>query len=241
VSCRIDLPSVHVPSPASRERKSQLGARDALVKNRTLLVNNVRGWARGRLLRIGIGGPETFPKRFIERCDEARIEIPAFVRSQLEALKALNEQIIESTKAIAKDTRKDTECRRLLTVPGVGPMTALRFVATIDRVDRFKSAHRVQSYFGLTPGEDSSSERQRTTSITKAGSTKMRWLLIQSAWSMIRTRPDDPAVVWAKKIAGRRGKRIAVVALARKLAGILYAIHRDGSTYRSEGGAAKAA
>jgi transposase len=234
VSSRIDLPTVHIPSPEARDWKSQLGARDSLVKSRTVLVNNARGWARGRLLRIGIGGPESFPKRFRERCKATGIAIPEFVEFQLTALEQLNEQIAAATKAIYKAAKSNEHCKKLMTTPGVGAMTALRFVATIDELERFESAHRLESYLGLTPGEDSSSERQRTTSITKAGATKMRWLLIQASWSFLRTRPEDPAIQWATKIAQRRGKRVAIVALARKLAGILFAIWRDGSEYRPE-------
>src|SRR2546423_12651639 len=108
-----------------------------------------------------------------------------------------------------------------MTVPGVGPITAMRFVATLDDIKRFSTAHDVQSYLGLTPGENSSSTRRQRTHLTKAGSPQMRWLLVQAAWSAQRSAPMHPMVVWTKQIAERRGRRIAAVALARKLAGIL--------------------
>src|SRR5262249_2712382 len=95
----------------------------------------------------------------------------------------------------------------------------------------------VQSYLGLTPGENSSSTRERKTSITKAGSPAVRWLLVQATWCALRTRPDDPMVQWANQVAQRRGRQVAVVALSRKLAGILYAIWRDGTCYQSRRGA----
>jgi transposase len=90
----------------------------------------------------------------------------------------------------------------------------------------------VQSYLGLTPGEDSSSQRERRTGITKAGPSALRRALIQGAWTAIRRNPNDPMIAWADQIARRRGKFVAVVALARKLAGILFALWRDGTTYR---------
>ena len=90
---------------------------------------------------------------------------------------------------------------------------------------------------GLTPGENSSSTRERKTSITKAGAPIVRFLLVQAAWCAMRTRPDDPMVQWAREVAKRRGRQIAVVALSRKLAGILYAILRDGTGYQSMRGA----
>jgi transposase len=88
---------------------------------------------------------------------------------------------------------------------------------------------------------NSSSERARRTGITKAGPTRLRWALVQAAWNFRRTRQDDPAVLWSRGIEQKRGRRIAIVALARKLAGILYALWRDGTTYDRLRGAAPAA
>ena len=118
-----------------------------------------------------------------------------------------------------------------MSTPGVGAITALDFTATLDKVERFASSHHVQSYLGLTPGEHSSSEKQRRTGITKAGSSRLRWLLVQAAWSAKRSAPNDPMVLWAKEVEQRRGKKVAIVALARKLAGILFAIWRNGTLY----------
>jgi hypothetical protein len=96
---------------------------------------------------------------------------------------------------------------------------------------RFAGAHRVESYLGLTPGENSSSERQQRTSLTKAGAPRVRWALTQAAWSARRNRRKDPMVLWSIQVEQRRVQRVAIMALVRKLAGILYAIWRDGSTY----------
>ena len=98
---------------------------------------------------------------------------------------------------------------------------------------RFRRAHAVAAYLGLTPGEHSSSERQQRTGITKAGPQAVRRALIQAAWSALRTAPDDAMVRWASQIAQRRGRFVAVVALARKMAGVLFAMWRDGTTYRA--------
>jgi len=107
----------------------------------------------------------------------------------------------------------------------------------LDDVRRFSSAHSVQSYLGLTPGEHASSTYQRRTGITKAGPSAVRWTLVQAAWAAIRRRPADAMVVWATEVAKRRGWKVAVVALARKMAGILYAIWRDGTAYEASRGA----
>ena len=116
--------------------------------------------------------------------------------------------------------------------PGVGPVTSVRFVAALDDVTRFATAHQLESYLGLTPGERSSSQTVRMTGITKAGPIALRRALVQAAWTLLRTQPNDPATRWATTIAARRGRFIAVVALARKLAGILFAMWRDGTPYR---------
>ncbi len=113
-------------------------------------------------------------------------------------------------------------------------MTATAFVATVDDVTRFRGAHQVEAYVGLVPSEWSSSEVQRRGHITKAGNGRMRWLLVQAAWCILRRRKRLETVAlrdWAEGIAGRRGRAIAAVALARRLAGILFAMWRDWTVY----------
>lgn len=130
---------------------------------------------------------------------------------------------------------QNDDCVRVMTVPGVGPATAVRFVAALDGVVRFRTAHEVESYFGLTPGEHSSSDTKRRTGLTKAGSAAVRWLLVQAAWTALRTRPNDPMVLWARRMTERKTNRfVAVVALARKIAGVMYALLRDKAEYQAQ-------
>ncbi len=112
-------------------------------------------------------------------------------------------------------------------------MTAVRYVAAIDDASRFSDAHGVEAYLGLIPGENSTGEsrKRRMTGITKAGPPRVRWALTQAAWTAMRCCKHDPMVEWAKQIAERRGKKVAVIALVRKLAGVLYAMWRDGKPY----------
>lgn len=237
VSSRIDLPSVHVPSELSRELKSICGSRDALVRTRVKLVNNVRGWLRMHLWRVRSGKSKTFPERVRAHAKARGETLPEHIERTLRTLDALNEEIAGADRQVERLARDNEVCRRLMTVPGVGPVTAVRYVATLDVRERFSSSHAVQSYLGLTPGERSSSEREQRTGITKAGSRHVRWVLVQAAWCAFRTRSTDSMVRWAHQIAYRRGKQVAVVALARKMAGILYALWRDGSTYSPNRGA----
>jgi transposase len=237
VSTRIDLPSVHVPSSASRELKSICGTREVLIGARTKLINNVRGWMRTQLWRIRTGASKTFPVRVRAHAALVGEELPEHISRVLAILDMLNEQLREADRQLAQAAADSDACQRLMTVPGVGPVTAVRFAAALDDVRRFSSAHSVQSYLGLTPGEYASSTYQRRTGITKAGPSAVRWTLVQAAWAAIRRRSADPMVIWATEVAKRRGWKVAVVALARKMAGILYAIWRDGTAYDGSRGA----
>lgn len=235
VSCRIDLPSVHIPSQGSRDRKSMCGMRDGLVECRTKLVNTVRGWVRAETRRLPSGDIKTLPMRVREAVKSR----PAFVDRLLTSIEELTIQIGEADQEMSSLAKADTTCQRLMTVPGVGPVTAMRFSATVDDVARFSSAHQLESYLGLVPGEHSSGDRRHVTSITKAGSSEMRWVLVQACWVARRWFRSDPMVLWAQEVEKRRGKKVAIIALARKMAGIMYAIWRDGTTYQPSRGASR--
>lgn len=239
VSCRIDLPSVHIPSDHSRQLKALSGSRERLVSARTMLINNVRGWLRGQAITVHGRFTKTFPERVRAKCDGPD-GIPTHIERVLESIESLTEQIEAADQELAALTEGDLY-RRLMSVPGVGPVTAVRFVAAVDQVTRFRSAHALQSYLGLTPGERSSGAQKRRTGITKAGAPAVRRALVQAAWSAIRskTHRNDPMIQWALRLKERRGGWVAVVALARKLSGILFAIWRDGSRYAADRGASK--
>jgi len=237
VSCRIDLPSVHIPKSESRDRKTMCGMREALVGARTKIINTVRGWLRSRGRRIERGGRASLRQRVTNAWEG---QVPSYVDRQLQVIDVLNEQIAAADAELKSWVEADEICMRLMTVPGVGPLTALRFVAALDDVKRFETAHQVESYLGLVPGEHSSSERQQRLSITKAGPRALRWVLVQAAWALhTRCRKPEaiPLQLWAHRIEQRRGKRTAIIALARKLAGILYALWRDSSVYDGSRGA----
>jgi transposase len=231
VSCRIDLPSVHVPTDLARERRSMCGVREELIACRTALINCVRGWTRTQLIRVSPGDSSTFPARVRKTTLQRADGLPECIERVLKTIDVLNEQILAADKELEQLAEQDPTCQRLMSVPGVGPVTSLRFVAALDDVTRFPTGHAVQSYLGLTPGERSSSERQQRTGITKAGPAPVRRALVQAAWNLRRFRPGDPISVWAAQIEQRRGKFVATVAVARKLAGVLFAIWRDGSRY----------
>jgi transposase len=231
VSCRIEVPGVHIPSTLARQSKSVCGMREALVESRTKHINAVRGWLRTQLAKVRGGKAETLPSRVREHFATKALALPSYVELQLETIEPLSGQIARADQALDEIAQGDPRCGRLMTVPGVGPVTAVRFVAALDEVGRFDSAHAVESYLGLVPGQDSSSDNVRHTSITKAGPAALRRALVQACWSLRRCRPDDPLVLWSRQVEARRGVRVAVVAMARKLAGILFALWRDERDY----------
>lgn len=231
VSCRIELPSVHLPSPISRNLKALLTMRDAMVASRTKLINSVRGYLRTRLMHVRLGATKSFPAKVRRALELSPDGAPLAVDRMLTAIETLTEQIVAASKELDELAASDETCQRLMTAPGVSTISALRFLSAIDQVSRFPTASAVQSYLGLTPGENSSSKRERRTSITKAGAPQVRWTLGQACWNAWRHRPNDPLVMWAHQVAERRGRAIAIVAMTRKLAGILFAIWRDGTKY----------
>jgi transposase len=226
----MELQGVYVPTAEVQQLRALLTSRQSLLKARTELVNSVRGWLRCSLRRVknGVGN---FPKKVRELCGGT---LPPEVEWQLKGIETLSEQVKLADKTVKEKASKDAVCVRLMTAPGVGPVTSLRFRATVGDVKRFPSAHTLESYLGLTPGERSSGERVRKTGITKAGPSAMRWTLVEAAWAAQRFYPDDPMVRWAQQLTARRGKHVAAVALARKLAGVMYALWRDETDYDSK-------
>jgi transposase len=221
----------HRLSEPQRHVRAELAVREALVRTRTRYIALVKAFVRRDGLRVPSSTAEYVARR-VATLDLA----PALAREiapLLRALGLLNEEIANADARIVATRRDDPVVARLTTAPGVGPLTATAFVATVDDVARFADAHQLQAYLGLVPSERSSGEAQRRGRITKAGNARLRWLLVEAAWRVPRARTDETAALraWAARIALRRGKRVAVVALARRLAGVLYAMWRDGVPY----------
>ena len=221
----------HRASGAQRHVRAELAVRDALVRTQARYIVLAKSLARRDGLRIAPGASERFLARLA--AVELSAELAAELAPLVALLRPLTDEIAAADARIAAAVDADPLVQRLTTAPGVGPVTATAFVATLDDVTRFDGAHQVAAYLGFVPTEHSSGEKQRRGAITKAGSPRMRWLLVEAAWSVLRsTRPDTADLrAWAERIAVRRGRRTAVVALARRLAGILYAMWRDGTAY----------
>jgi transposase len=147
-------------------------------------------------------------------------------------LEKIDVDLARAEVRLQRSVEQDPKIQLLMTVPNVSAVVAAVFVSVIDDAHRFRDAHQVGAYLGLVPSEKSSGERRRIGAITKEGNSYARATLMQASWGLIRIgRSDDPLQQWAQAVARRRGKCIAAVALARRLAGILWAMWRDDTAY----------
>jgi transposase len=222
--------AAHRVSARQREVRRRLRVRDQLVHVRRQAINLLRAHLRSEGVRVPTGAAETFAARF--RASEASAAVRDAMAPLLELLAALAPLLDRAEHWARQAAKADPVTRRLMTAPGVGPVVALAFQATVDDVGRFATPGTVTAYLGLVPREDSSGERQRKGAITKAGPRRMRMLLVQSAWHLWRSPAGSATLyAWARRVGDRRGRRIAVVALARRLARILWAMWRDGRDF----------
>jgi transposase len=231
----------HRKSDEQRHRTALLAVRQGLVRSRTKLIVLAKALVRrtGRRVRTGAAERFTFLLEELELPDDIAIELAPI----LAVLPALNAEIERADAQLEELARKDERVARLTSVDCIGPVTSVAYLACIDDARRFESAHQVPAYLGIVPREYSSGEKQRKGRITKAGNSELRSLLVQAALRIRRSRSAKLAHLreWSEKIAARRGRKIAVVALARKLSMILFAIVRDGTLFHAPKVAPKAA
>src|SRR6185369_15973918 len=229
-----DFPRIWVPSWENRDLRQLLWHRHRMVQARTRLMNQLQAVALNEGLRCkkklwrGHGREQLESFRLAR---SVRLAPWASRRREdlLKLLDQLNPTIAELTQAIEQEAENCPEARRLMTHPGVGALTALSFVLIIGRAERFQCGKQIASYLGLVPMEDSSGERRRLGHITKQGNALLRFLLVEAAQVTVRTIPQ-----WRSKyfhLAMRRGRKIAKVAMARKLAVRLFWMMRQEWNY----------
>jgi transposase len=228
---RRQIPQAHLLSPHRRELREKIHARRALVETRATYITMMRGMIRARGEKLASCDTDDF------RTKLARAELTAEARSAvaplLVVLGTIDEQLSKVESELEVLAAKEPMIAQLTSTPGVDLIVASVFVSVIDEAKRFPDAHKVESYLGLVPREDTTGgrDKQKLGSITKCGNPQARTMLVQAAWCMLRGRSADPLRTWARGIEKRRGKRIAIVALARRLAGVLWAMWRDGQPY----------
>ena len=221
----------HRTSEPRRVVRAELVTRDALVRTRSRYISVIRSRLRAEGWRLRSGDVSSFVGRVAELALEP--ELAAQLQPLLRVLELVNREIAVADRELERKAKQEPVVRRLQSMPQVGPITALAFVAALDDVRRFRNAHQVESYLGLVPREYSSGEHQVRGRITKTGDKRVRWLLVECAWGILRSHRASLEGLqrWTDHVAQRRGRTVAAVALARRLAGILYALWRDEVPY----------
>ena len=224
-----DFPKIWVPSWENRDLRQLLWHRHRMVQARTRAMNQLQAVALNEGLRCK---KKLWREHGREQLESFRLAPWASRRREdlLQLLDGLNPTIAELTQAIEQEAEKCPQAQRLMTHPGVGALTALAFVLIIGNAERFQCGKQISAYLGLVPLEESSGERRRLGHITKQGNSLLRFLLVEAAQVTSRTIPE-----WRSKymhLTMRRGRKIAKVAMARKLAIRLFWMMRQGRNYQ---------
>jgi transposase len=234
--------AVHVKSPACRSWRALLTARRLVLNKMRDLENGLRALLREAGLKLGTPARKEFAGRVRELVDADAV-LSASAEPLLAIVAAMTRELARLTKQILAVVRDEPVCRRLMGVPGVGPLTALTFRATIDRPERFRRSRDVGAHLGLTPKRYQSGETDVQGGISRCGDELARTALYEAAHSLlVRSRKWSTLRAWGMQVARRRGMARARIAVARKLSTILHRMWIDGSDFRwGEEGPAPAA
>jgi transposase len=223
---------VHVKTLRSQKLRMLLTHRKLLQSKAIAIENDLRGTLRNFGLKVGIAGKTKFEAR-IKELVENLPDLAELVEPMLVVRRTLREQIVILHRRLLAIVRDDEVCRRLMTTPGVGPVVALTYRATVDVPARFRKSKSVGAVFGLTCSKYQSGEIDWSGRISRCGDEMMRVMLYEAAQVMLtRTNKWSWLKAWAMQIARRRGMKKAIVALARRLAVILHRIWVDGTEFR---------
>ena len=237
------LPTVHVPPPAVRQRRRLIRHRKALVERRTISKNQIRSIYSQQGLQLPRGNTLWTKAGVTQLRSEARSFADCAVDDlwrgrlnvELDLLEAIDGQLQAMEKKLDELGAADPAVVRLQSIKGVGPRLAETVVACLDDPHRFKNANQVGSYAGLVPKQLESGEMKRVGRITRRGSTLLRGMLVEVAWMVYRHNAWARAFVLKVSRVMKSRKRIAIVALARKLLVKMWAMLRDGTTWQEPG------
>ena len=223
---------VHVKTLRSQKLRMLLVHRKLLQSKSIAIENDLRGTLRNFGLKVGVAGAAKFEAR-VKELVENLPDLAALVEPLLVVRRVLREQIAVLHRRLLAIVRNDEVCRRLMTTPGVGPVVALTYRATIDVPARFRNSRAVGAVMGLTPCKYQSGQSDRTGAISKCGDEMLRVMLYEAAQILLmRSTKWSWLKAWAMQIARRRGMKKAIGALARRLAVIMHRIWVDGTEFR---------
>ena len=235
----VTRPSMRFVGVRSLENQASLmqhKAREMLVSQRTQLLNGLRG----HLAEIGViaaQGPR-YARELADRIEAGDESIPLAVSDALaplvRQLRNLEEAIARCDRAIAKMAEKDETARRLMSIPGFGPITASAMAASVQDASSFACPREFAAFLGLTPKQNSSGGKPKLGRISKMGNRYLRKLLVVGAHAVLfhRATHMDPLRMWAKKLLEKKPFKLVAVALANNMARIAFAILRGKTIYR---------
>jgi transposase len=224
--------AVHVKSPACRSWRALLAARRLVLNKLRDIENGVRALLRETGLKLGSPNRKEFAARVRELATDDPV-LSALAEPLLAVVEAMSRELARLTKQILAVVRDEPVCRRLMGVPGVGPLTALASRATIDRPDRFRRSRDLGAHLGLTPKRYQSGESDVQGGISRCGGELARTALYEAAHSLlVRGRGWSSLRAWGMQVAKRRGMARARIAVARKLAVVLHRVWADGTEFR---------
>ncbi len=211
--------------------RGMLRVRRSMVNSRTACLNTARGLLRSFGYRVPGQRPERLARALTTR--KVPEELCRLVAPLVATALELDEKVQALDGEVIAAGRAFPEVERFQQVPGIGPLVALSYVLCIEDPSRFHGSRDIPSFLGLRPRMRESAERSHFGSITRHGDAEMRRLLVQAAHGCLRSRQDTELKRWAEQLAGRIGKKKAVVALARKLAVLLHHLWASGEDYQA--------
>lgn len=218
------LAEVDRPSAEQRHARMPVVARDALVRSRVKLTNAVRSMLDSEGIEMRSCGTDVFAQKAREVAETIPEGIRMGIEPLLESIELLSKQIAACDEKLKQQSRNDPQVKLLMTAPGVGPVVAMCFMLAIRQAGRFHSSRQVASYFGLVPSLYQSGKTNRRGGITKHGNRQGRWALTVAASHVLRTTKASALRDWGVGLSERVGRKTAVVAVARKLAGVLWSM-----------------
>lgn len=226
--------SVHIKSDASYRLRLLLTARRNIKRKFLDIENTIRHSLKAFGIKLNTVSRSRFEAKVREHLEDDPV-LTGLVDSLLLVRSALWQQYCKLHKLLIQVVGREEVCRRFTRVPGVGPVAALSFFASVDDPARFRKSRTVGAHFGLTPKRwQSGSSIDQPGHISKKGDGEVRTALFEAANALLTlTRKPSPLKSWGQKIAKKRGHRAACVAVARKLAIILHAMWRDGTEFKT--------
>ena len=222
---------VHCKSVSSQEIRTLLTTRKSLQKSKIDLELSLRGMLRNFGLKVGKVSRAQYDTRLRELA-AGNVIFEAATEAILRARDALKQELDALEKRLIAVCKADPVCELIMTMPGVGPIVALTFRCGIDDPERFKSSKDVGAYLGLVPKRNQSGERDIVGHITKTGDSSLRAAAYQAATVMLNTAKPNWLMAWALRLAARRGKKRATVALARRICVVLHRMWKDGTSFQ---------